>query len=118
MSISRDPRAGDRAVPVFFIGMPDAETLHQFVPQLYEGTGLKLLCHVQAGETLSYLVVPALFHLFDVDDFVNRVTAVLRARERANDVAWFCDLCEVGITHRGRRYNAVRDSAGRLNVLE
>ncbi len=117
LTISRDSRAGPLMVPVFFVAAGSAEDLLSVMKGLHQGTkGLAPLAHQVKGPRLGYfLVIPALYHMFDVKEFVRTVRAYLDGR--AEQLAWFSENCEIGITQDGKSHHAVPGPDGTLCVL-
>ena len=117
--ISRDPRAGELAVPVFYVGSKDADYLQGWASDLYERTnGLAVLWHSKNGEELPcFIVIPAMYHMINVGAFVESMKLLLMDAKRSQGLVWFYETCEVVITHRGRSFRARRSPNGELAVI-
>ena len=113
-AISRDSRAGPKVVPVFFVTMENEDLLMEFASSLYHRSGtVARLWHCVSDATPPYLVIPAMFHeLGDLDSFRVVLKSILLELESTSHVAWFCEECEVGITHHRTSYKAISDQNG------
>jgi hypothetical protein len=118
LSLARDPRAGPRLTPVFFVGVADQATLMPIGQSLYEGTGrLARIFHtVNLSETRALLVVPALYHLDDINAFSSAVEKYLTTLE-LGAITWYREHCEVLIAHGGVSYRAVQATDGTVEVV-
>ena len=114
ISISRDPRAGPRLTPVFFVGAEETRTLDSVMAGLFEGTDRQALLFHQAGrEKRPFLIVPLMYHLTDPSSFSKAMREYL---SRLEDVVWFEEGCELGIEHNGQSYRSIRGPDGSLQV--
>jgi hypothetical protein len=115
VAISRDPRAGDRVAPVFFITARDEKALLAFAESLYGITnGRVKLWHSRKDSTagsITYVVVPALFHVDpDVRQFVSVLSGFLEEFSDKHEAAWICEECVVFITHHGKTFRAIGEA--------
>jgi hypothetical protein len=116
VSISRDPRSGPRLTPVFFVGLGEPRHLLPIGQRMFEETRVGRLVHmVEASPESAFLVIPALYHLEDIEEFSAAVERHL-ASLRLDSLAWQHEQCEVLITHRGQSYHARLDPDGNVTV--
>lgn len=107
VAISRDPRAGARVTPVFFLTAREENVLLDFAKSLYGASqGRVRLWHWLRG-TITYVVIPALFHVDpDTKGFISALGALVEDFAACHAAAWICEDCVVTITHHGKTFRA------------
>jgi len=119
VTISRDARSGPRLTPVFFVGVADHATLLPIGASLYGGTGqvAKLFHTAGVSPEASFLVIPALYHVDNVDRFSREVERYLESISLGS-LTWIRQNCEVRLEHDGKSYRAIRGADGGFQIRE
>lgn len=120
VAISRDAEAEDRVVPVYFVSAAKDLVTRAFLYSMHDASGgvVKLGHFIRGGRRRpGYAVIPALYHLQDVDVFEDALLRLLGDWETRHTLAWIRLPCRVDIRHQGKTYRAIRNPGGGLWAL-
>ena len=114
VTMTPDPRAGDRLAEVFFVTTADQSALDDLATRIYRLTDGAAAFRITSvtHRHVHFLVIPQMIHLHGRDEFIRLMTKGLEEEETRQTIAWCNRPFVIRIDDHGTRHSLVAGADG------